>query len=177
MIITLTGALGSGKSTIAKLLAEKLEFKHYSTGDFMRAMASEREISILELSKLAETDKAIDKELDDRQVKIGKNEDDFVIDARLGWYFIPNSKKIFLDVSDEESAKRIFNARRPEEQENTSMEQTLTNIKTRRESEKKRYLEYYGLNYYDKSNYDFVLDTTTLTVEQVLEKVFEFVNS
>lgn len=176
MIITLTGALGSGKSTIAKLLAKKLGFKHYSTGDFMRQMAEDRGMTLLELGKMAETDKSIDTELDDRQVKIGKEEDDFVIDARLGWHFIPHSKKIFLEVSDEEAARRIFTARRPEEQENTSMEQTLENIKTRRESEKKRYMEYYGLDYHDKSNYDFVLDTTELTIDQALEKTLEFVN-
>jgi CMP/dCMP kinase len=175
MIITITGSLGSGKSTIAKLLAEKLNYKHYSTGDFMREMATERSMTLLELSKAAENDKSIDKALDDRQVDIGKRENNFVIDARLGWYFIPHAVKIFLDVKDEAAAKRIFDARRPDEKYNTTLEKTLENIKTRRESEKKRYFEYYSVDYYDKKNYDFVLDTTKINVEQVLGKVYDFV--
>ena len=51
MIITISGTPGSGKSTVAKMIATKLGFKHYSTGDFMRQMAKERGISLEELSK------------------------------------------------------------------------------------------------------------------------------
>ena len=99
MIITISGALGSGKSTVAKILVQKFNLKHYSTGDFMREIAVKRGITLLELSKLAETDKSIDEELDERQIKLGEEEDNFIIDARLGWHFIPNSIKIFLDVT------------------------------------------------------------------------------
>lgn len=42
MIITLTGDIASGKSTVAKILAEKLAMKRYSSGDFFRTMASEQ---------------------------------------------------------------------------------------------------------------------------------------
>ena len=50
MVITISGEPGAGKSTTAKLLAKKLSCKHYSTGDFMRDMAEERKISLLELT-------------------------------------------------------------------------------------------------------------------------------
>ena len=64
MIITISGKAGSGKSTIAKELAKKLKLKHYSIGDLMRQIAKEKNISLIELSKLAEKDNSIDKELD-----------------------------------------------------------------------------------------------------------------
>ncbi|MCH9028900.1 MAG: nucleoside monophosphate kinase, partial [Bacteroidetes bacterium] len=64
MIITISGKAGSGKSTVAKELARKLELKHYSIGDLMRQMAKEKNISLTELGKLAEKDDSIDKELD-----------------------------------------------------------------------------------------------------------------
>mgnify|MGYP006414619685 FL=1 len=147
MIITISGALGSGKSTVAKILVEKFNLKHYSTGDFMREIAAKRGITLLELSKLAETDRSIDKELDNYQIQLGKDEDNFIIDARLGWHFIPDSIKIFLDVNDEEAAKRIFKEGRTDEKYNTDLNATLENIKNRRESEIKRYQDYYNQIY------------------------------
>ena len=46
MIITISGIAGSGKSTVAKLLAKKLNCKHYSVGDFMRQIAKEKNIPL-----------------------------------------------------------------------------------------------------------------------------------
>jgi CMP/dCMP kinase len=175
MIITISGALGSGKSTVAKILVEKFNLKHYSTGDFMREIAAKRGVTLLELGKLAETDKSIDEELDERQIKLGEEEDNFIIDARLGWHFIPNSVKIFLDVSDEEAAKRIFKEGRKDEKYNTDLQATLENIKNRRESEIKRYQDYYNLNYYDHNNYDLVVDTTGIPAEEVAERIIKFI--
>jgi len=175
MIITISGALGSGKSTVAKILVQKFNLKHYSTGDFMREIAAKRGITLLELSKLAETDRSIDKELDNYQIQLGKEEDNFIIDARLGWHFIPNSIKIFLDVTDEEAAKRIFKEGRTDEKYNTDLNATLENIKNRRASEIKRYQDYYNLNYYDHNNYDLVVDTTTIPAAEVAEKIIKFI--
>ena len=89
MIITISGIAGSGKSTVAKLLAKKLNYKHYSIGDFMRQIAKERKLTLLELSKQAEKDNSIDKELDKKQIELGKTKDNFVIDSRLGFHFCP----------------------------------------------------------------------------------------
>ena len=52
MIIVLGGRAGSGKSTIAKEVAKKLGYKHYSMGDLQRNIAKEKGISLLELGKL-----------------------------------------------------------------------------------------------------------------------------
>ena len=56
MIITISGKPGSGKSTVAKRLAAELGLTHVSAGDFMRDMATERGITVLELSAIAEND-------------------------------------------------------------------------------------------------------------------------
>ncbi len=64
-IITIAGSLGSGKSSTANRVAEILRYTRSSTGDFMRAIANERGISLEELSKQAETDPSIDQKLDD----------------------------------------------------------------------------------------------------------------
>jgi len=177
MIITISGKAGSGKSTIAKLLSKKLNLKHYSTGDFMRQMAKEKGTSLLELSKIAETDRNIDKELDKRQEKLGKEEDNFVIDGRLSAYFIPKAKfKIFLDCNDEVRAERILKDAR-EEEKSDDKDGMLKKIKQREESERKRYKEYYGYDYHDKANYNLLIDTSNLTVEQIIKKLIEFIKT
>ena len=94
MIITISGKAGSGKSTVAKQLAKKLNLKHYSIGDIMRQIAKERNLSLNELSKLAEKDKSIDTELDKKQLEL-RNKKDFIIDGRLTAYFIPKANFLY----------------------------------------------------------------------------------
>ena len=181
MIITISGAPGSGKSTIARLVAQKLGYKHYSAGDFMSEIAEKRGLSLLQLGEVAEKDHSIDKELDKRTFELGKKEDDFVMDSRLAYHFIPGSFKIFLEVDEKEAAKRIFGdikkkkTGRAMEKESTTLAATLANIKKRKKSEQQRYMKYYRLNPYDKKQYDFVVDTTKTTPEQAVEKVIEAV--
>lgn len=173
MIITIAGKLGSGKSTIAKELAKKLNFEHYSIGDFMREIAQERNTSLLELSKIAEQSNEIDLELDKKQIKLGQTKTNFIIDSRIGFHFIPHSKKVFLDVDIEQSAKRIFNDIRDQEKENTTIEKTIENIKTRTKSEKKRYKEYYNLDHHNPEHFDIIINTTNLSIEKVTELVYK----
>lgn len=175
MIISISGKPGSGKSTVAKTLAKKLNLKHFSGGDFMRQMAKERSISLLELSKIAEKDRSVDEEIDKQTIELGKKENDFVIDSRTAWHFIPRSIKIFLDVGLAEGAKRIFNDLRPEEKENTTIEHIRANIVRREASEQQRYKKYYNIDSFNKKNYDLVIDTTNLTPDQVVNKITEFV--
>jgi cytidylate kinase len=174
MIITIGGTAGSGKSTVAKLLAKKLGYKHYSMGDFQREIAEERKMSLLELSRIEEEDRGVDEEVDQRQISLGREEDNFVIDSRLGFHFIPNSVKIFLDADFEERAKRIL-ADKIRKEHNVNLENTKENIETRKASEQKRYNDYYNIDPYEKSNYDLVVDTTSISAEEVVEKILEFV--
>ncbi len=176
MRITLNGKAGSGKSTVSKLLAEKLGLKHYSSGDFMREMAKEKGITLAELSKQAEQDSgAIDKEIYERQKELGKKEDNFVIDGRLSAFFIPNADfKIFLDSDEEVRVKRIFGDKR-EMESAKDLEELEEKLKKREASEVKRYKQYYGFDCYDKSNYDFIIDTTKLTVEETADKIIELI--
>ena len=136
MIITISGKAGSGKSTVAKELAKKLKLGHYSVGDLMREMAKAKGISLFELGRKAEKDKKIDKELDNRQIELGKKEDNFVIDGRLTSLFIPKADlKVFLDCDDQVRAKRILKEGRNDEK-NKSLKETIKDIKKREESER-----------------------------------------
>lgn len=171
MIVTISGRPGSGKSTVARLLARRLGLDHVSAGDFMREMAAERGISVLELSRIAEHDDAIDREIDERSRRLGRERDGFVIDSRLAWHFIPNAFKVFLDVQLDVAAQRIYGDRRGSEQENVDLDATRHNTEARRASESKRYAAYYHIDYLDPANYDLVVDTSALDPAGVVDLI------
>lgn len=174
MIITISGKPGSGKSTITNKLAKKLKLKKYSVGDFIRELAKKQNKTLLQFNKENESDIKIDKLVDDWQKKIGKTEDNFIINGRLSYYFIHNSIKVFLDVSEEEGSRRIMLDNRKEEIMKDK-KQAIKLWKQRMSSDKKRYKKFYNLNPFKKSQYDLIVDTTNLTRSQVVKKVLEFV--
>lgn len=170
MIITISGKPGSGKSTVAKAVAKKLNLKYYCIGDFQREIAGKKGISLSELGRLEEKDKSIDLEIDRMQEDLGKKKEDMIVDSRIGFHFIPNSIKIFLDVDLDIGAKRIFSQKRKDEKYST-IEKTKKEIEGRIGSERKRYKKYYGIDHYNMKNYDLVIDTTGKTMDEVAGEI------
>lgn len=179
-LITIAGKLGSGKSSTAKKVAEILGYKHLSSGDFMRDIANERGISLMELNQIAEKDNSIDKELDDRNIEIGK-QSDIVIDSRLGFHFIPESFRVYLDLHPEIAAERILkdkedNPNRLKEDNRAfdTKEDVMKSIIERQESEKSRYDRIYNIKDVSCSdNYNLIIDTSKYTLEEVSQKIIE----
>src|SRR3989338_6356327 len=97
-IISITGTLGSGKSSTSDLTAKKLGFQRFSSGDFTRKIALEMGISLNELGKKEEADGSIDNKVDEEIKKVGEM-DKIVIDSRLAYHWIPNSFKVYLDLT------------------------------------------------------------------------------
>ncbi len=175
MIISISGLPGSGKSVVAKELARRLGLDHLSAGDFMREMAEERGVTILELSREAETSVAIDHEIDARTRRLGETRDGFVMDSRLAWHFLPSSVKVFLDVRPDVAAERIYGDGRGAERENVDLAATQRAIEERLASERLRYEEYYGVDFLDPANFDLVVDTSERTIAEVVDTIVEFV--
>ncbi len=175
MILTLTGVPGAGKSTIAKLLSEKLSIPWYSMGDLRGKMAQERGMTIDELNALGETESFTDHDVDMYQEKLGKEKDNLILEGRLSWHFIPNSFKIFLDVNEDVAAKRIFGASkkglRKDELPFSSVEDVKNRVRTRLESDSRRYKKYYNVDYLDRKNYDLVIDTTSLSPQEIIKQI------
>jgi len=176
MIITISGTPGSGKSTVAKALAGKLGLKYYSVGDFRREAAAKKGMTINEYNKLGEDDFSTDNEVDEWQKKSLAKEDNFIIDGRLSFHFIPNSIKVFLKVKQEVAAERIFNEKR-EKEKFKSLKEALESIKKRHESDIKRYRKYYNINPFDERHYDIVVDTSDITIQEMVDKVAERIKS
>lgn len=163
---------GSGKTTVGKKLAAKFGLEFLSIGDMRGKMAMDRGITLEELNKLGEREAWTDKEVDDYQKKYGETHDNFIIEGRLAFYFIPDSIKIFLTVDPLTAAKRIWSDPRPDENRRASAEDEMMANIARTESDKKRYLKYYNIDPYDKKNFDIFLDTTDIGAQEVV-KVLE----
>jgi len=176
MIITISGTPGAGKDTIGKLVAKKLGLKFYCMGDMRRKMAADRGMTIEQLNKLGEKEDWTDKEADNYQAKLGQTEDNFVAVGRTSFHFIPKSKKIFLDVTLEEGARRIINDKSSarDVEKYKDIKEAMQKLKERKESDNKRYMKYYNLNIFDKKHYDLVIDTTNKKPEEVVDLIVNF---
>ncbi len=180
MIITLGGLPGSGKSTLKNLLADHLGLKSYSMGDMRGEMAKAHNLTIDQLNDIGLNNDWTDKQVDKFQQRLGESQDNFIIDGALSWYFIPHSRKIYLTVDPDVAAARIFvdrhnNPNRTDEPEYIDVEDTKKTLAARAAHNDARYKKWYGVSYLDMNNYDLVLDTTSLTTEEVLNKVLAFV--
>lgn len=170
--ISLAGDLGSGKSTVSEILIKRLGAKYYSTGAIVRAVAQKRGMSVVELNKYMETHPELDHEIDEGIAKLSEADELLIIDSRMAWHFTRGTFKVYLSTDIETSAYRIMNAHREGEHAAT-LEQTVAETRARRESEKKRYYEQYGVNIKDLTNYDLVVDTTVATPDEVADCICE----
>ena len=175
MIITISGTTGSGKSTIAKLLASRLGLKHHSIGDLSRIIAEKKGMTIEEFNAWGITHPERDKMVDEYQVTLGRSEDDFIIDGRLSFHFIPQSIKIYIDADPIVRARRRLQDPRKTEQY-ASLEEAIGKIKTRDEMDRKRYVERYHLDPFDSSFYDIVIDSSKTLPEKIIDMIVAFLH-
>ena len=173
-IISVSGELASGKSSIIKMLSEELNYNVYRNGEYFRKLAKENNMSVTEFNIYVEDHPEIDRQIENSAKEYAKTHDNFIIDARLGWYAVPESFKVYITVDINEAAKRAFNDENRKDTESfMNVQQQKEDLKRRYELENKRYFELYGIHKEDKSNYDFVIDTTNITVKEAANKIKE----
>jgi cytidylate kinase len=172
MIITISGKAGSGKSTAAKLLAKRLGFEHYSVGDMRKRMALKRGMTLAELNRLGEKEDFTDREVDEYQGELGRREDNFVIDSRLGSYFIPNAVKIFITADVKERAKRVYKDERKVEHFH-DLEETEKALEARDKSDRFRYKKYYNIDF-KGGGFDLVIDSSNKKPGIIVDEIMGF---
>lgn len=161
MHITLTGNLGSGKSTVSRIMNAQYGYEIYSTGKIMRHLAEERGITVLAMNQLAQSDPSYDNIIDDTTRRISlEKKDDILFDSRLAWHFAVGAFKVFLSVSIDEAARRVFNDNRGDVESYTSVEHAKEQLLARAHTEDIRYKDIYGIDYFKTSNYNLMLDST-----------------
>jgi cytidylate kinase len=175
-IIVLGGLPGSGKSTVKEVLAESLGYSTFSTGDFARKLAIDRGLTLEAFNELVATTKDLDLLIDAELERIEAEEDNMVIDSHLAFHFVPSAFSVFLDLPLEESASRIFNdkdsaMRQASGDTMETYDEALERTTRRVENHKKRYMEHYGIDPYDQSKFDFVVDTLNCEPTSVAEAI------
>ncbi|MEI7621792.1 MAG: cytidylate kinase family protein [Candidatus Moraniibacteriota bacterium] len=183
LIISFNGQEGSGKSTIATMVSEKLNLPRYYMGQLFRDMAKEKGLDLVEFRKICDNDPDFDKKVDAYVVRLAKEQDKFIIESRTAWHFIPDSIKIYLKVDPIIAAERILksmSAKQNRGNEDSNLN-TIENIKSsilrRRKEDSERYFSLYGIRQDEEKNYDLIVDTTKLTAEEVFLKVMNFIES
>ncbi len=174
MHITITGRLGSGKSTVAKLIAAQHRYTYYSTGIIMRELAAEAGISILEYNQRCVDDPTEDRKIDDRtrEVAIANQDKDMVFDSRMAWFFAPRSFKVYVTVDPRVAAGRVNIDPRPGEP-NSEVE-IYRELEDRSRVEQARFVKFYGpgADYYNWANFNLIVDSTHRTADEVAEAIW-----
>lgn len=176
-IITIAGKPGSGKSSTAKMIAKKLGYGHFSSGDLFRKLGEAQGMNVLHANQNAEKDSHIDHLVDSELQRIGQEETNLVIDSRTAWHWIPHSFKVFLDLDLDTAATRITSGMDEERLKNenipTDTHAYALQLRHRLDSEAKRYMSLYQINPYTRSNYDLVIDTRSNDLETVMQIVLD----
>ncbi len=172
MIITITGKPCSGKGDVSKLFAKKYNFKRVSTGDIFRQAAAKCNLEINDFLNDKRVN-AVDMEVDTNIKNLGERclNEDIIIDSRLAWYFIPQSFKVFLDVTWHNAGRRLLGANREQEQAG-SLKEAVAKLKDRWTTENSRYHKLYKTDNLKRKNYNLVIKTDKLSVEQIVQKIY-----
>jgi predicted cytidylate kinase len=168
VLITISGLPGSGKTTVARLVADALDLEHVYAGDFFRRQAEEAGLSLEEYARRAETDHSIDRRLDDAMRDRAKR-GDAVLEGRLAAFMADEAGvpalRVYLDATEDVRATRIAG------REGGEAAERLRQAQAREASDARRYREIYGFDYHDPARYDVVLRTDGLTPEELAQEI------
>ena len=170
MIITLSGLHGTGKSTIAKLLAENLGILYYSTGKAFRDLAEENGMTLEEYTNYVEKNPEIDKSLDTKVVDVAKK-GNIILDSQLSGYLL----KSIADFKIHLTCPLNIRVKRMTARDQSSYDAKLKETTLREESELKRFNKLYNIDLSDnnfiQNFFDLIIDTEHLTIEEIVDKI------
>jgi cytidylate kinase len=177
-IITISGKPGSGKSSTADRVAELLGYTRHSSGDMVRRVLAKEGMSLEEYNKRAADEHDLDDKVDE-ELRSLRNAKDIVVDSRLGFYWIPESFKVYLDLDLEIATARIFkdsmnNKKRSGAGEYGSLPDVARKVNERMHEEQNRFRSLYGIDPYNPRHFDLVVDTSRNDPQAVAITVFDY---
>jgi len=153
MIITISGAPGTGTSTLARALSAEMKLRWVNSGSLFRKIAAEKNISVRDMNRLAEKGPEIDYLIDDAQRSLAKDGSGGVFEGRLSGHLLTADLRVLLKTNLRTRAERIA------KREAKLVEDAMAETRAREESEARRYKMYYNIDINDFSDYDLVVDS------------------
>lgn len=167
------GSNASGKSTIVEILLEFFPgYKKFSTGDYARELAAQAGMSIDEYIVYARDNNIpFDDTLDDKLREIGKSNESWIVDSRLGYYFVPGSFNVYVNIDPDISAERRYDQiikKDPRAKENLTVEMEKEKLLKRAEHDHAAYLKKYGTDIRALSNYHFITNNNAAYKQSIV---------
>jgi cytidylate kinase len=168
MLITVSGLPGSGKTTVAALVSDRLRLRHVYAGDLFRKEAESRGLTLEDFARLAEQDHEIDRTLDRKMLEVARD-GDVVLEGRLAGFMAHraglSAVKVRLEAREDVRAERIA------KREGGGLEDVRRRMQAREQSDARRYRTIYGFDYYDRGLYDLVIETDARTPEDTADLI------
>ncbi len=171
-VVCISGMAGTGKSTLAKRLAQKYGLAYYSGGDALRALAAEQGYDSLNngwwespdgmrfLDQRKE-DTTFDKKVDEKLLQYAERGNVLLDSWTMPW-LLKGGFKIWLAASVERQAERVA------KRDNMTAEEGMRALKEKEARTKAIYKQLYGFSLgEDFAPFDLVVDTDNLNSEEV----------
>ncbi len=170
MIITLGGLPGSGKTTVARILADKLKLEYINAGDIFRNLAAKKGMTLEEFGFFAERNPNIDKAIDKKLLEIARR-DNVILEGRLAGIMLElndvEALKIWLEAPLEVRVDRISG------RDTKSAEASLADTQMREKSEWDRYYNIYHVDIRDLGVYNLVIQTRDRQPESIADEIIK----
>ena len=167
--ISISGLAGSGKSTVGKLVAQKLNYDFVSVGNYSRQLAlDEFGMSINQFQEYCKNNPEMDKKIDRYFIDYCESKSNLIIDYRLAFHFLNDCYHAFLNVSDDIAVKRITQSNN-RELELDGCNDIHRLIKARNENMRLRFEQTYNVDFTNLNNYQLVINTDNFSPEEVVK--------
>ena len=164
MILTVSGEIGAGKSTVARALAQALGLRYLSSGEIFRQEARRRGVTLAALGRLAEEDPAIDRMIDETQVAEARA-GGIVVESRLSGWLVDGDVRVWLRAPLEVRAGRVA------ARDGMTVDEARADVETREACERRRYAALYHIDLGDLTRYHLVLDTSLWGPEDITHAI------
>ncbi len=176
VVICISGMTGSGKSTVAKRLADKYGLSYFSGGNALRTLAREEGYDSnvrgwwetaegLSFLKQRMGDPAFDKRIDENLLELAA-EGNIVLDSWTMPWLLKEGFKVWLEASPQVRAKRVV------KRDSISIEEALEALTEKDERTRQIYKNLYGFDLgHDLTPFNLVLATDELEPDEVFTAV------
>lgn len=181
-VICISGMAGTGKSTLAKKLAQKYGLKYYSGGDALRALASEEGYNSssngwwespegLRFLEARKKNSSFDKAVDEKLLEYAA-EGNVLLDSWTMPWLVKDGFKIWLSASVDKQAERIA------QRDKMTFEAAHKALEQKESRTKIIYKKLYGFALgEDFAPFNFILDTDNLSAEEVFQVLCNIVDN